>query len=232
MGTLNMATWNATGIMSSASYASDLLMNENIHILGLSEHWLYRHNLHFLQAINSNYNCFGICDHDLDNPSNRKVGKGGVAILWHRSLDSQVTPLDIDSDRICGIQFRISRQLHFCILQVYAPSSNHPVQTYRDFSDHRHAIISMYCFNGLVVVLGDFNAHLQGERYIKPTDDRGAYLLELMNYHNLASLNTLPLCSGAAASFVSYDGKYESLIDHILFPVERLHTVMSCKLLD
>ena len=73
----------------------------------------------------------------------------------------------------------------------------------------------MYCHNGLVVVLGDFNAHLQGGRYIKPTDDRGAYLLDLMNYHNLASLNTLPLCSGAAASFVS--GKYESLIDHILF---------------
>ena len=80
--------------------------------------------------------------------------------------------------------------------------------------------------------MGDFNAHLQGERYIKPTDDRGAYLLDLMNYHNLVSLNTLPLCSGVAASFVSYDGKYESLIDHILFPVERLDTVMSCKLLD
>ena len=53
-----------------------------------------------------------------------------------------------------------------------------------------------------------------------------------MNYHNLVSLNTLPLCSGAAASFVSYDRNYEYLIDHILFPVERLDTVMSCKLLD
>ena len=90
----------------------------------------------------------------------------------------------------------------------------------------------MYCHNGLVVVLGNFNAHLQGDWDIKPTDDRGAYLLDLMNYHNLASLNTMPLCSGAAASFFSNDGKYESLIDHILFPVERLDTVMSCKLLD
>ena len=88
MGTLNIATWNATDIMSSASYASDLLLNENVHILRLSEHWLYRHNLHFLQAINSNYNCFDICDHGVDNPSNRKVGKGDVAILWNRSLDN------------------------------------------------------------------------------------------------------------------------------------------------
>ena len=69
---LNIATWNATGVMSSVSYVSDLLMKENVYILGLSEHyWLYQHNLHFWQAINSNYNCFGICDHDLDIPSNR-----------------------------------------------------------------------------------------------------------------------------------------------------------------
>ena len=75
---LNIATWNATGVMSSASYVSDLLMKENVYILGLSEHyWLYQHNLHFLQAINSSYNCFGICDHDLDIPSNRKVGRRG-----------------------------------------------------------------------------------------------------------------------------------------------------------
>ena len=100
------------------------------HFYGQSSIKTVRGPLHFLQAINSNYTCFGICDHDLDNPSNRKVSKGGVAILWHRSLDNQVTPLDIDSDRICGIQFRISRQWHFYILQVYAPSSNHPIQTY------------------------------------------------------------------------------------------------------
>ena len=142
-----------------------------------------------------------------------------MAILWHRSLDNQVTQLDIDSDRICGIQFRISQQLHFYVLQVYAPSSNHTVQVYRDFSDYLRAIISMYC-NRLVVVLGDFNAHLQGGGYIKSTDDRGSYLLDLMNYHNLVSLNTLPLRSGAAASFVTYDGNHESLVDHILFPLK------------
>ena len=68
---------------------------ESIQVLGLSEHWLYRHNLHFLQAIHNSYNCFGVCDNALNTPSNRRVGKGGVAILWHRSLDNQVSPLDI-----------------------------------------------------------------------------------------------------------------------------------------
>ena len=51
--------------------------------------------------------------------------------------------------------------------------------------------------------MGDFNAHLQGERFIKDTDVRGKYLLDMMKYHNLASVNTLPICTGATASFVS-----------------------------
>ena len=218
--------------MSGASYASDLLRKGNIKVLGLSEHWLYRHNLHFLQSINCSYNSFGVCDNDLLMPSNRRVGKGGVAILWHKSLDHHVTPLDITSDRICGIQYRLNQHLHFYILQVYAPSSNHPVQVYRDFIDHLHAIISMYCHYGLVILMGDFNAHLQGKRFIKSTDDRGKCLLDLMNYYNLVSLNTLSLCSGATSSFVSYDNIYESLIDHVLLPLERLDTVSSCEILD
>ena len=52
---LCIASWNATGIMSGASYIRSLLDKRQIHILGLSEHWLFNHNLHFLDSINSNY---------------------------------------------------------------------------------------------------------------------------------------------------------------------------------
>ena len=116
--------------MSSAPFANDFLKTESVHFLGLSEHWLYQHYLHFLQAIHRNYNCFGVCDNDLKTPSNRKVSKGGVALLCHRSLDHQVSVLDINSDCICGVQYRVSQSLHFYILQVYAPSSNHPIQEF------------------------------------------------------------------------------------------------------
>ena len=68
-------------------------------------------------------------------PSNKKVGKSGVELLWHRSLDHQVSVLDIDSDCICGVHYRVSQSLHFYIQQVYAPSSNHPIQEFRDFID-------------------------------------------------------------------------------------------------
>ena len=187
MSTIIIASWNATGIMSSASYANNFLKKESIQVLGLSEHWLYRHSLHCLQAIHNSSNCFGVCNNALNTPSNRRVGKGGVAILWHRSLDNQVSPLDIDSDRICGIQYRVSPNIHYYILQVYAPCSNHPIQEFRDFIDYLYVIISMYWHNGVVVVMGDFNAHLQGNVFIKPTDDRGRYLIDMMDSFNLST---------------------------------------------
>ena len=80
--------------------------------------------------------------------------------------------------------------------------------------------------------MGDFNAHLQGRRFIKVTDACGRHLFDMMHNHSMLSLNTLPTCVGATASFVSYGDLYESLIDHILLPIERLDTVLSCKILD
>ena len=80
--------------------------------------------------------------------------------------------------------------------------------------------------------MSDFNAHLHGNAFIKPTDDCGGNLIDMMVSFNLVSKKSLPMCSGASASFVSYDDAYTSLIDHILLPVERIDTVISCKILD
>ena len=83
---LNLMTWNVTGIMSSSSYLVELLNNNAIDICGISEHWLYEKNLYFLESLDNNYKSYAVSDFDLKRPSNRKVGKGGVAILWHDKL--------------------------------------------------------------------------------------------------------------------------------------------------
>ncbi|MCG7879141.1 MAG: reverse transcriptase domain-containing protein [Candidatus Thiodiazotropha endolucinida] len=217
--------------MSGASYASHLLSREHIHILGVSEHWLNNSNLHFLSSIHKDYLPYGIIDSEVRKRGSN-IGKGGVAILWHKSLSNFITPLDIDSDRICGIQYRLCENMYIYFIQVYAPCSNYPIPLYRDFIDCLQTVISMFSQHGIVIVMGDLNAHLQGQRFIKATDSRGEYLLEMMNYFNLVSVNSLPITVGATASFVSYGGQYESLIDHILLPVERIDTVAYCKILD
>ena len=232
MSNLIFATWNATGVMFSASYAGKLLTSERIHIFGISEHWLNSSNLHFLQSIHKDYQSYGVIDRDNYLPGRRPMGKGGVAFMWHKSLNNSITTLDIDSDRMCGIQYRICSNRYIYFIQVYAPCSNYPVSIYRDFVDLLQTVISTYTDHGIVIVMGDMNAHLQGQRFIKATDYRGEYLLGMMNYFNLTSVNTQPLTSGASASFVSYGGLYESLIDHILLPTQRLDTVVYCTIQD
>ena len=229
---LKLATWNATGIMSGASYVNKLLSQRHIDILGLSEHWLSDCNMHFLGSINCDYIAFGVSDRDLRIPSSRRVGKGGVALMWHKSISSRVSLLDIESDRICGIQYRLSKNNFVYILQVYAPCRNTSIYNYRDFVDFLQTIISMYSENGIVIVIGDLNAHLQGHRYIKSPDERGKCMQRMLHYHNLVSVNSLPNCYGATSTFVSYGDFYESLIDHILVQDTSLDTVSFCEIVD
>ena len=227
---LHLSSWNATGIMSSASLSSFLDRNE-VHIIGISEHWLFNHNMHFLDSINSEYTGFGIADNSLLFNNSRNIGKGGVALLWHKSMSTCISSLDIDSDRICGIQLTWSN-VCFYIIQVYAPSSNHALHSFKDFIDLLHSVISLYSDNGTVIVMGDFNAHLQSKTFIKPNDVRGNYLNDMLDYHNLLAVSTLPLCTGATASFVSYGDAHRSLIDHILIPDVKLDSVIHCEITD
>ena len=77
---LNILSWNATGIMSG----SNILAQRNIDICGISEHWLYEKDLMFFNKLDGNYKSHAVADISLNFPGRRKVGKGGVAILWRK----------------------------------------------------------------------------------------------------------------------------------------------------
>ena len=128
-------TWNATGIMSSSTYLSSALSSYNVDICGVSEHWLRDRDLHFLDCIDNMYISHAVSDLDLCEPSNRKVGKGGVCILWKRTLDKIINPLLIDDDRIVGIQIQVSPDELVHIFQVYLSCSNHRIRSFRDYID-------------------------------------------------------------------------------------------------
>ena len=85
---LNLSSWNATGIMSSASYLSSFLDHNGVHIIGISEHWLFNHNMHFIDSINSAYTGFGIADNSLLLNNNRNIGKGGVSLYVYVDFSS------------------------------------------------------------------------------------------------------------------------------------------------
>ena len=105
---LNLMTWNATGMMSSCSYIVDILTYKKVDILGISEHWLRETDVHFLDQLHSNYKSFSVCDSDLCFSNAKSVRKGGVAILYNIKNSKRISYLDVNDDRIIGIQFQCS----------------------------------------------------------------------------------------------------------------------------
>lgn len=229
---IKLMTWNASGIMSSGSYLGSVLKRLNIDICGVSEHWLYKKDLHFLDSVNKSYYYSAVSDFDLERPSRRKVGKGGVAILWNRSIDHRVSLLNIDDDRIIGIQYQLSESNFIYIIQVYLPSANHCMAEFEGYLSKVQDLCSMYSEKGTLLIMGDFNAHRNGQSFVKCHDRRSTLLHQLLSNNNFLSVNTLPICTGASSTFVSYSGEYTSMIDHILIPAEKVDLVSVCKILD
>ena len=77
------------GLSSSSSYLADGFTKFSVECCGLSEHWLYYKDLHFLCKINSAYSSFAVSDNSLRLECARKVGKKlGVLslVLWCASM--------------------------------------------------------------------------------------------------------------------------------------------------
>ena len=118
------------------------------------------------------------------------------------------------------------------IIQVYLPCSNHSIQSYRDHLDILHDIVSSYSEKGRIVIIGDCNAHLQGKYFLKQENARSREFRFFLERDNLVAVDTLQMCEGGRSSFVSYNAEVESLIDHIVLPIEIVDTVLRCRILD
>jgi exonuclease III len=227
-----IVTWNATGIMSSASYLCGLLNDKKVDICGISEHWLKESNCNFINMLDSNYKSAIAIDKDCKFYSSRAQGKGGVALLWHVNIDRYVSVLPIDNDRILGIQLSLGPGAFVYIFQVYLPCSNHTVDKYVEFIEQLYDIWCKYNELGTVMFMGDFNAKVISPECIFNPKQRDRLFSQLLNDCNLTAVNILPLCTGAKSSFVSYDKTSESLIDHICMPIDKADSIDSCMILD
>ena len=112
------------------------------------------------------------------------------------------------------------------------PSSNHSIAYFRQHIDLLHDLISMYSQVGTVIIIGDFNAHLNGSVFIKQIASRGNALSELTSIFDLINISTSSFCIGADTSYVSYDHHNKSLIDHVITSDELVHYIVYCIILD
>ena len=103
-----MMSWNATGIMTSIPYLLNELKNKTISICGISEHWLLQHNAYILQTVNKDYDSHVITCSNPKSLNGRLYGKGGVAIVWHKSLSNIIEPIETYSDGIAAVRLNCS----------------------------------------------------------------------------------------------------------------------------
>ena len=225
---LNFMTWNATGIMSSASYLNELLNVHNIDICGISEHWLYPENVCFLETIHVNYDFTATVDNDSSVAFQQRKRKGGVAIVYKKSLAPRIQYLDIDDDRICGIKYRASESEVIFILQVYLPTNQYSVDAYAGYISRLCELYSLYEGDGRVIIMGDFNGHFIGDRYTGLFTSRDRFLNKLITRFELFCITTASSCTGSLYSCFPYGDKHPSLIDHILISSYAKNKIASC----
>lgn len=217
-------TWNATGIMSSCTYLCNALSAQEVDICGISEHWLFEHDLQFLNSIDNMYYSHAVSDFSLTLPSNRRVGKGGVCLLWKRTLNDIIIPLDVDDDRIIGIEVKTSPSTLLYIFQVYIPCVNHGNNVFKRYMEKVENLFYSYSQKGMVIVMGDFNAELNIR------NQRNAYFAESLRRNNILSVNGTMLNS--TYTNISYNGGVGSLIDHILLASEKFDLIVDCYIPD
>lgn len=232
--TLNLLTWNCKGVMSATLYLSEYLENQNIHVCALTEHWLRQSQIYFLQQINADYKPYakGIDYYypDINTCSNYRKG---VSLLVHKSIDQFVTgEIDVDSDRIVGVEANLPNNVRLFIFAIYMPASSQPIKDFKDHIDMLHELYSVYGREGFVLFMGDFNVKIRGTRYNFVDNDRTRYTEKFFNEVKLFSVNSDSKCSGPCYTFQGYDNGPTTMIDHIVISNELSGNVLNAQVLE
>lgn len=163
----NIAHWNAQSLRPKLIDFENFLCLSRIHIAAVSETWLE-------PGSNLSIKDYTVYRNDRDD------SYGGIIILTHRSIQSQLCSISHSNS---GIQMLMVK-IHNCdfiehIISVYCPSS---VNTTQNDWDHIFSLNS-----NKTLIIGDFNAHHSNWSY--KTDTRGLRIYDAMADYNYISLN-------------------------------------------
>ena len=113
---LNIITRNVRGIMSSAVPLSHILNKHSVDIALICEHKLLPRSISFLESIHPKYCSYATCCNSTNLYENIKCGKAGTAILYKKNMSDSVSRLDIQNERITGIEVKTqhSTPIYIC----------------------------------------------------------------------------------------------------------------------
>ena len=216
--------------MSSQFYLREIL--HSFDMFALSEHWLFKEQLDLITEFSETYQCHRSSSDNSPNFLSGRRGQGGVGLFWKNEYGDLITHLPIDSDRIVGVQFSfqlIDMPVDIFIFSVYFPSTNYPIDEYKECLALLWALFETYCDSGLIIILGDLNGSLglmEGSRPCAgPQNERGKLLLEFMENFTLFATNLDCQCTGPLETFSFDDGRHKSTVDYIILPKSFSHLI-------
>ena len=194
-------------------------------ILLLQEHWLFDHELYLLDEIHTQFCGKGkavdsdssTCD--LFIRSHR--GYGGVAIIWDRTIDQYVKPLDDGNNRIQCIELSIKKPV--LIVSAYLPTKadNDKYDEYSECIDQLFELIQKYDTTHDVIIGGDFNEDIS-----KTNNSRRARKLKKF----IEECNMKIDLKGP--TFINVKGVEVSEIDYFIYKVNNSRNLESTRLVD
>ena len=189
--------------------------------LGISEYSLFEQDLFFLSLLSNSYSYYATSDGDLLVNSNRKVGKRGKALLWHKIFDHCVSQLPFINDRIIGIQIELTPKSFIYIFQTYLPSKNNSADFFYEHVECIQNVLFEYSWKGEVILMGEFNCHIKSNFFYKPLDSLDKKFMSFLNDNSLTGVTSLDCCGVAPVTFESSCG--QSIIDNIIVHRNLLH---------
>ena len=105
-----------------------------------------------------------------------------------QQLDNIVSPINIDDDRIIGIEILLDALNCYYIFQVYLPCKNYPGSEYKNYIDKLENLVSIYSSRGTVIIMGDMNSEIYN---VNSMTNSRMYYLTIFFYHNLVCVQLL-----------------------------------------
>ena len=88
-------------------------------ILLLQEIWLYEEELPLLNSFHVQFHGTGVAVNSSNNIQSTGRPRGGVCILWKKSIESVITELKYDLDWLVGVRIKVANNRHIVLLCVY-----------------------------------------------------------------------------------------------------------------
>ena len=226
---ISISALNVKGIHTSFAYVTDLMKSNDVIVV--SEHWLPNQQLYKLKHINPDFNCCAKAGNQVDMFSSHAWG--GVAILWHKKIDSCVKKVETNSNRICIMCISQNKRKDMYIIAVYLPQAGCNIDSFEDEMVMLEEYVLQYSSCGDIIIIGDTNCHFGdkiGSRGWGKSSKHGKMMLEMMERNGLISVDMGTLCKGP--SYTYHQGeKSRSYIDHCIVNKSFCSRIIECEIL-